>query len=199
MKKIIFATKNKGKFKELKSLFFENQLNFELISLNDLEDVPEIYENGKSFKENAYIKARTIFDKYKIPVIGDDSGIIAEALGNEPGIYSARYAGENATDEENNKKLIKMLKNFDNKNAFFQCVLCFIDKNGKEYYTEGKCKGIIIDTPRGENGFGYDPIFYIPELGKTIAELNMSEKNKISHRAKAFNNLVKLLKEIKDD
>jgi len=191
---IILATKNKGKLKEFKELLDENDLNYNVISLHDLEEVPEIVENGTTFKENASIKARKIFFKYNLPVIADDSGIIAEALGNEPGVYSARYAGEDATDEENNKKLIEKLKNFKNKKAYFKCVLCYINANGETFFTEGKCEGEIIETPRGKNGFGYDPIFYIPELGKTVAELDSKTKNKISHRGKAFRELVNILK-----
>ncbi len=192
--KLIFATKNKGKLKEFKELLKESGLNYEVISLLDLQDIPEIVESGKTFKENAYIKAKKIFDKFKLPVIADDSGIIAEALGNEPGVYSARYAGDNATDEENNKKLIEKLKNYSNKRAYFECVLCYINSNGEFYFTNGKCYGEIIETPKGENGFGYDPIFFIPEFNKTIAELDSSTKNKISHRGKAFKELVKILK-----
>jgi len=192
--KIIIATKNSGKVKEFKELLKQNNLNLEVISLNDLDTPPEIIENGKDFKENAYIKAKTIFDKYKLPVIADDSGIIAEALGNEPGVYSARYAGENATDEENNRKLIEKLKNFSNKSAYFQCVLCYINSKGETFFADGKCRGEIIEKPRGENGFGYDPIFYIPELKKTVAELPSEIKNRISHRGKAFEKLMEILK-----
>ncbi len=192
--KIIFATKNKGKLKEFKELLIENNLKYEVLSLNDLEDVPEIIENGKTFKENAYIKAKRIFDKYHLPVIADDSGIIAEVLGDRPGVYSARFAGENATDDENNRKLINELKDKANKRAYFQCVLCYINSIGDVFFTDGKCYGEIIDTPKGENGFGYDPIFFIPEFNKTIAELDSNTKNKISHRGKAFKELVKILK-----
>ncbi len=191
---LIFATKNKGKIKEFKELLRENNLSYEVLSLLDLKDIPEIIENGETFKENAYIKAKKIFEKYNLPVIADDSGIIAEVLGNEPGVFSARYAGENATDEENNKKLIEKLKQYNNKKAFFQCVLCYINPNGEVFYADGRCYGEIIETPKGENGFGYDPIFYIPELNKTIAELDSITKNKISHRGKAFRELVKILK-----
>ena len=191
--KLIFATKNKGKLKEFKELIEEHNLDYEVISLLDLDNIPGIVESGKSFKENAYIKAKRIFEEYKLPVIADDSGIIAEALGDEPGVYSARYAGENATDEDNNKKLIEKLKAYTNKRAFFQCVLCYINANGEVFYNDGKCYGEIIDTPRGDNGFGYDPIFFIPEYSKTIAELDSSTKNKISHRGKAFKELVKIL------
>ncbi len=192
--KIIFATKNKGKLKEFKELLAENNLSYEVLSLNDLKDVPEIIENGKTFKENAYIKAKRVFDKYHLPVIADDSGIIAEALGDRPGVYSARFAGEGASDEDNNKKLINELKDKEDKRAYFQCVLCYINSNGEIFFTDGKCFGEIIENPKGENGFGYDPIFYIRELDKTIAELDSHTKNKISHRGKAFKELVKILK-----
>ena len=194
MNKLIFATKNKGKLKEFKELLKKYNLDYVVYSLNELKDVPEIVENGETFKENAYIKAKTIFNKYKISVIADDSGIVAEALGNEPGVHSARYAGENASDEDNNRKLIEKLRGHKNKRAYFQCVLCYINENGDVFYTDGRCYGEIIDTPRGDNGFGYDPIFYLPEYGKTIAELDMETKNEISHRGKAFKELVNILK-----
>ncbi len=194
MDKIIFATKNLGKLNEFKKLIRKFNLKLEVISLNQLDNSPEIIENGKTFHENAYIKAKTIYEKYKIPVVADDSGLIVKSLGNEPGVYSSRYAGENATDEENNIKLIEKVRNLPNREAYFQCVICYINKFGKVFYSEGKCEGEIILEPKGENGFGYDPIFYIPELKKTMAELDIDTKNKISHRAKAFEKLIDILK-----
>jgi len=193
--KIIFATKNKGKYEELKKLFVkENLTNIDLISLNNIESPPKIIENGTSFEENAKIKAEKIFEIFNIPVIADDSGLIVEALKDEPGIYSARYAGENATDEENNEKLLKKLKSIKNRTAYFECALAFINKKGKLTIVKERCYGKIIDKPKGNKGFGYDPIFFIPEVGKTMAELEPDEKNKISHRGKAFKKLINLIK-----
>ncbi len=193
--KIIFATGNIGKLKELEFLLSKNRLNIKLLSLNDLPAKPVIIENGSTFIENAMIKAETVFNMYKLPVIADDSGIIVEELG-EPGVLSARYAGENASDEDNNKKLIKKVKSLKNKRAYFECALVFIDKNGKIYNSTERCYGEIIDKPRGNKGFGYDPIFLIPELNKTMAELELNEKNKISHRGKAFKKLLNILRGI---
>ena len=193
--KIIFATGNIGKLKELEFLLSKNRLNIKLLSLNDLPAKPVIIENGSTFIENAMIKAETVFNMYKLPVIADDSGIIVEELG-EPGVFSARYAAENASDEDNNKKLIKKVKSLKNKRAYFECALVFIDKNGKIYNSTERCYGEIIDKPRGNKGFGYDPIFLIPELNKTMAELELNEKNKISHRGKAFKKLLNILRGI---
>ena len=193
--KIIFATKNKGKSSELIKLLQKNNIQVSLLSLNNLNDNIEINENGKSFIENALIKATTIFEKYKLPVIADDSGLIVEEI-NEPGIFSARYAGLNASDTDNNLKLIERIKSLSNRKAYFECALIFIDKNKKIYKSIGRCYGEIIEKPRGNNGFGYDPIFFIPEFNKTMAELTIEEKNRISHRAKAFNKLIEILRGI---
>ena len=191
--KIIFATKNRGKFEELKNLFEKNKIKAELLSLNDFQENIFIDETGKTFTENAMIKAETIFKSFKLPVIADDSGLIVVELKDKPGIYSARYAGENADDHANNNKLLQDVKGLANREAYFECALVYIDKNGKRFVTEEKCYGEIIDTPRGENGFGYDPIFFLKEYGKTMAEIDIETKNKISHRGKAFRKLIKFV------
>ena len=191
---IIFATKNQGKVRELQALIEQNNLeNLKLLSLLDFETNLEIKETGKTFLENAVIKAKTIFEKFKKPVIADDSGLIVEEL-NEPGIFSARYAGENATDEDNNLKLIKNVKNLKNREAYFECALVFINEKGKIYSANEKCFGEIILKPKGNKGFGYDPIFYLPEYKKTMAEIPIEEKNQISHRGKAFKKIVEILR-----
>jgi XTP/dITP diphosphohydrolase len=193
--KIIFATKNNGKVKELKKLFKENGLeNIELLSLNDLGENVAIEETGKTFEENAIIKAEAIFKKFQMPVISDDSGLIVKELVDKPGIFSARYAGKNATDFENNSKLLNDVKHLDNREAYFECALVYMDKNGKKFFANEKCYGEIIDEPRGTNGFGYDPVFFLREFGKTMAEMDSEMKNKISHRGKAFKKLAKFLK-----
>ncbi len=166
-----------------------------MLGLNDINSNIEIEENGNTFIENAIIKAKTVFNKMNLPVIADDSGLIVEELG-EPGIFSARYAGINATDEENNKKLIKKIKNISNRKAYFECALAFIDNSGNIFKAIERCYGEVIDSPKGDKGFGYDPIFFIPELNKTMAELDLSVKNKISHRGKAFKKLVEILRGI---
>ncbi|MEG8947595.1 RdgB/HAM1 family non-canonical purine NTP pyrophosphatase [Rosettibacter firmus] len=190
--KIIFASQNTGKVREVKSIF-ENS-NFEIISLYDLGNNIEIDETGSTFSENAVIKAKTIYDYYKEPVIADDSGLIVEQLDGRPGVYSARYAGEKCTFEDNNIKVINELKEFPEPHkAKFVCTAVFYDgKNIIE--TVGELKGKIIKEQRGNNGFGYDPIFVPDGYDKTIAELSLEEKNKISHRAEAFNKLLAKLK-----
>jgi len=190
--KIIFASQNNGKVREVKSIFSNSP--FEIISLYDLGNNIEIDETGSTFSENALIKARTIFEYYHEPSIADDSGIVVEQLGGRPGVYSARYAGPNCTFEDNNLKLIKELSEYPEPHrAKFVCTAVFYDgKNIIE--TVGELNGIVINEQRGTEGFGYDPIFIPDGYDKTVAELSFEEKNKISHRAKAFNKLLKELK-----
>ena len=190
---IIVSSNNKNKIKEIKEILKNTDIN--LLSLNDINFNKEIIEDGLTFEENAYIKARAIYDIYKMPVISDDSGLICNGLNGKPGVYSHRYAGINATDEENNLKLIRDLKNVKDKSCYFKCVICFINSKGETYYATGTVDGCIIDTHKGNNGFGYDPYFYIKSLDKTMAELDMNEKNKISHRAKALLKLKEILNE----
>jgi XTP/dITP diphosphohydrolase len=189
--KLIFATGNKGKLKEVKEIF--KNTNYEIISLYDLGDVPEIVEDGDTYEANALIKAKAIYDIYKMPVIADDSGLSVEQLNGEPGVFSARYAGENCTYDDNNKKLIKELSKYpEPHNAKFVC--CAVYFNGeKDVNTFGYLPGKIIDKFIGKNGFGYDPIFIPDGFTKTLAEFTSEEKNKISHRAIAFNSLKELL------
>ena len=191
-RKIIFATKNRGKLKEVSHILGDKY--FELLSLNDFNNVEKIVEDGNTFEENAIKKAKHVFEKYSIPVLADDSGLVVEQLNGEPGVYSARYASENATDEENNKKLIsKLLFLPQPHKAKFVCSAVFY--NGKDLLKAlGEIVGQVIHEPRGTNGFGYDPLFIPDEYNLTIAELDLDEKNKISHRAKAFNQLLKLIK-----
>ena len=178
---LIFASSNLHKLIEIKSIIN----NHNIISLRDLRDYDEVEETGNTFKGNAFIKAKYFYEKYNKPVIADDSGLAVDALGGEPGVRSARYSGEGATYLSNNNKLLKALENQENRNASFITVICFIDESGVDHYFEGKINGIIIDEFRGDNGFGYDPIFYLPELDKTFAEMG-SIKNTLSHRARAL-------------
>ena len=194
MKEIIFASKNEGKVKEVRHIL--NGINVKILSLNDVGFVDEIHESADTFEGNAKIKAEIIYNKFKLPTIADDSGITALQLGNEPGVYSARYAGENATDNDNNKKLLERLKSFPEPHrAKFVCAAVY-------YYvadfivTMGEIAGSIIKEPRGTNGFGYDPLFLPDGYDKTTAELPPEIKNKISHRYRAFNQLKKYLMEL---
>ena len=191
MKEIIFASKNEGKVKEVRHIL--NGINAKIISLNDVGFKDEIAETEDTFEGNARIKAEAIYNKFKLPTIADDSGIIAIQLGNEPGVYSARYAGENASDEENNKKLLEKLRAFpDPHRGKFICAAVYFF--GDDFITtRGEVEGIIIREARGTNGFGYDPLFLPDGFDKTTAELPPIIKNKISHRFKAFNQLKKYL------
>ena len=194
MKEIIFASKNEGKVKEVRQIL--NGINVKILSLNDVSFVDEIHETGDTFEENAKIKAEVIYNKFKLPTIADDSGIVALQLGNEPGVYSARYARENATDEENNIKLLERLKSFPEPHrAKFVCAAVYYF--GADFIvTMGEIAGSIIKEPRGTNGFGYDPLFLPDGFDKTTAELPPEIKNKISHRYRAFNQLKKYLMEL---
>ena len=191
--KIVFATKNEGKVKEIKEMF--EGMNIDLISLNHYRNVPEIKEDGKSFFNNAFKKAKIVSELTGETVLADDSGLSVDILNGEPGIYSARYAGDEATDEENNNKLLANLKDVpqQKRSASFFCSLVLYKKDGSFDCFEGRWDGQIIDERRGENGFGYDPIFFVPKLKLTAAELPPAIKNKVSHRGKAFAELKKVL------
>lgn len=191
MKKIIIATKNKGKLNDIKEIF--KDLNIEILSFIDFDNSPDVEEVGKTFEENAQLKAQACYNEYKIPSIGDDSGLVVEQLNGEPGIYSARYAGENANDFFNNQKLIKAIERFPEPHrAKFVCVASYFD--GEKFINAyGEVQGRIITEPRGNNGFGYDPLFIPNGYNKTFGELSLEEKNKISHRSIAFKKLYKKL------
>lgn len=194
MKKILIATKNKGKLNDIKEIF--KDLDVEIISFLDFENSPDVEETGKTFEENAMLKAKACFELYKIPCIGDDSGLVVEQLNGEPGIYSARYAGEKSNDFLNNEKLIKEIQKFPEPHrAKFVCVACYFDGE-KIISAYGEVNGRIITEPRGKNGFGYDPLFIPNGFDKTFAELSHEEKNKISHRSMAFRKLHKKLEKL---
>lgn len=189
--KLIFATGNNGKLKEVRKLF--SRYNVEVVSPTQLGEMPEIIEDGDTFEANAKIKAEKIFAMYGLPTIADDSGLEVEQLKNEPGIFSARYAGENCTYADNNNKLINELSVYPNPHsARFVCSAVYFDE--KNHLTNtGILTGRIIDNPKGAKGFGYDPIFVPEGYEQTLAELEMEEKNSISHRGKAFAALRKSL------
>ena len=191
--KLVLATHNKGKIREFQKAFSE--IGWEAVPIADIADVPDPEETGTTFEENALQKAHYYAKAVGLPVLSDDSGIIAEALGNRPGVYSARYAGHHGDDEANNQKLIQDLAPYtgDERKGYYACVVALVWPDGKELTGEGTCHGIIRDFYEGEGGFGYDPLFYLPEFGKTMAQLSMEEKNKISHRGKALENLLRKL------
>jgi len=191
LKKLIFASGNKGKTREVKDLF--NNTGLEIISLLDLPDYPDVIEDGDTFEANAKKKAVEIFEKYKLPVIADDSGLCVDQLNGAPGVYSARYAGEGCSYEDNNRKLLKELSNFTQPHmAKFVCCAVYYDE-ANYLYTIGELPGEIIKELRGDKGFGYDPVFKPEFMEKTLAELDLDEKNKLSHRARAFNQLKELM------
>ena len=189
MTKILIATKNDGKAREYLKLF--EPKGIEVITLKDLNEQVEIIENGKTFSENALIKAQTLTDKLNIPVLADDSGLVVDALNGAPGIYSARYAGDH-DDEANNKKLLEALKKVpdEKRTAHFHCSIVATAPDKTPLEANGDVYGLIAHEKHGEDGFGYDPLFYYPEFGKTFGEIGMEEKNKVSHRAKATENLL---------
>ena len=194
MKKIVLATKNKDKVKEIKAVFAE--LPAEILSLADFEELPDAVEDGKTFQENASIKAKFFVEKLKLACLADDSGLEVDALNGLPGIYSARFSGYHADDNTNNQKLLTELEKVgvEESKADYKCVLSFIDTDGTELQTLGTVDGIIKKIPKGTGGFGYDPYFYIGE-DKTMAELSPEEKNSISHRGKALRKMLPKLKE----
>ena len=190
---IIIATSNQNKLKEFKALLKDHKIS--ILSLKDFPQIPAVVEDGKNFYENALKKANTVAVYTGKLTIADDSGIEVEALGGKPGVYSSRFAGEDASDEENNARLLKELQGIppDKRGACFKCVLVIAKPEGETAFVEGECRGTIIQELRGHYGFGYDPLFLVSEYNKTFSEITPEEKNKISHRAKALQKLLKLL------
>ncbi|MEN8250578.1 MAG: non-canonical purine NTP diphosphatase [Bacteroidota bacterium] len=185
---ICFATHNQNKVNEINRLIE----NFDVISLDDIGIEEDIEETGTSLEENALIKAQHVFNKTGISCFADDTGLEVNALKGAPGVYSARYAGEPANSEKNIDKLLKNLKGEENRKARFRTVIAFI-KDGNPIFFEGIIKGEIIEERRGENGFGYDSVFLPINFDRTFAEMDMAEKNKISHRGMAVKKLIEFL------
>lgn len=194
MKRIFLATGNKKKVVELKEILDKAGLNIEVLSILDGINIPDVIEDGTTFEENSAKKALEIAKYLDMVAISDDSGLCVEALDGAPGIYSARYSGEDATDLTNNKKLIKDLKGKKNRKAKFVCVITLAKPTGEVYSFRGEVEGDIIEEPRGVKGFGYDPHFFMKEYRKSLAEIP-EKKKEISHRAVA---LKKLLAEIEN-
>jgi XTP/dITP diphosphohydrolase len=188
---VIVATRNKGKIREIRKAL--KGLGLRIHALSNFSGVPEIEENGKSFLENALKKARFYSKYFGKLTLADDSGLEVDSLDGLPGIHSARYAGEGASSQENNRKLLKEMRDLpiSKRGARFQCILAVASPDGKEITVEGSCKGRIGFKEKGKRGFGYDPLFLLPTRGKTMAELSLEEKNKISHRGKALRKLRK--------
>ena len=194
--KLVIATKNKNKFVEIQNKF-KKVKDLELIPLNHFHNSPDVIEDGSTFEENALKKARAIALFTRSPALADDSGLVVEALDGRPGIYSARYGGDEKTDEDRNKLLLQEMKLFPkNRNAKFVCVIAIVIPNVGEYTMRGECNGIITDSLKGTHGFGYDPVFYLPQFNKTMAQLDLDLKNQISHRAVALDKIENLLQKI---
>lgn len=194
MSSIVIATHNVGKAKEFESLFAQFQIKVK--TLEDYPELGEVEETGTTFEENAKIKAETIANALGKIVIADDSGLMVDALDGRPGVYSARYAGEEKSDQKNNEKLLQELDGVEDekRTARFYCALAVATPLEETNLVSGTCEGRITYEPAGENGFGYDPIFYVESLGKTMAQLTKEEKNRISHRANAIRNLEEFIK-----
>ena len=184
---LVLATTNEGKTEEIRALLGEFPVDIK--NLTDFGPTPEIEEDGQTFEDNAVKKARFIAKILGFPALADDSGLMVEALGNKPGVRSARYAGEEASDADNNAKLLKELEKVENRTAAFACVIAIAVPWGPALIYEGRCEGIITNEQVGTKGFGYDPVFYYPPLQKTFAQLSTEEKNQVSHRGQALRQL----------
>ena len=196
---VIAATRNKGKAREIREAL--KGLGLRILTLSDFSDVPEIEEDGKSFIENALKKARFYSKYFGKLTIADDSGLEVDRLKGLPGIHSARYCGEKASSQENNRKLLNAVKGvpFSKRGARFKGILAMVSPDGREVIKEGSCRGKIGFKEKGKRGFGYDPLFLLPKYGKTMAELSLEEKNKISHRGKALKKLRRVIRAFMDE
>ena len=192
---IVLATHNKGKMSEINNLLSSS---YEVLTLDHFPNIKDIPETGKTLKENAFIKARTVFEMTGLPSLADDTGLEVEALGGEPGVFSARYAGEQASYKDNCEKLLKNMMRVpkEDREAKFRTVIAYKDDN-RELSCDGSVKGEIAQSPKGSFGFGYDSVFYYPPLEKTFAELSEEEKNSISHRGRALRKFLLLFNDKK--
>ena len=185
MEKVLLATNNAGKIKELSSLVHGYHFEFTTPAAEGVNI--DVEETGRTFEENAVLKAKAFAKASNLPSLADDSGLEVDALNGDPGVFSARYAGEDASDKKKNELLLSNIMNvpWEKRTARFRCVIAIAFPEGRLILCKGECPGFIALEPKGENGFGYDPIFYLPEFDKTMAEISSDEKNRISHRARA--------------
>ena len=184
---LVIATRNRGKSAEIREMLADFPIMVK--DLNDFGPIPQPVEDGDTFEENAYKKASFTAKVLGLPALADDSGLSVDALDGAPGVYSARYAGSQASDPENNAKLLGDLSGESNRKARFYCVLSLAVPSGAALTYEAFCEGVILDSPRGANGFGYDPLFLYPPMGKTFAEMSMEQKLGVSHRGLALREL----------
>ena len=199
MTELVLASGNKGKLAEFQRLL--DGLDVQIHSMKEYPEIGEIVEDGSSFAENALIKARAVCKATGKPAMADDSGLAVDALNGAPGIYSARFAGEQRSDADNNAKVLELLKDVKDadRTARFFCAIALVLPDGREYTVEGTCEGTILHAIRGEGGFGYDPLFYVETMDKTFAELTMEEKNRISHRGHANRKAVDIIRGLKNE
>jgi XTP/dITP diphosphohydrolase len=190
---ILIASGNQGKLKEFEQLL--QDLPVRLVSLKQLTAAPEVVEDGASFLENARKKAQQLADYSKMITLADDSGLEVDCLQGAPGVLSARFAGENSSDSRNNQKLLRLLEGvpLEKRTARFKCCLVLAYPGGRQYWTEGECEGLIGFEPKGNYGFGYDPLFYLPELNASMGEISPDQKNSLSHRARALQKMRKIV------
>ena len=193
---IVLATRNKGKTREIRDLL--KSFPVEIKNLDDFGPIPEVEEDGKTFDDNAYKKAAFAARVLGYPAMADDSGLVVPALDGRPGVYSARYAGENATDADNCRKLLEEMAGKKDRRAAFECVISIAVPTGPALTYEGRCEGVLLEAPQGENGFGYDPLFYYPEFKKSFAQVSMAEKSRVSHRGKALQEVAREFDKILD-
>ena len=193
--RLILATSNKGKLKEVKEILPE----YDIVTMGEMGINEDIEENGTTFEENAYIKAKFIADRLNAVTIADDSGLEVDYLDGAPGIYSARFAGEGATDKDRYEKLLSLLKDvpFEKRTARYVCAIAIVFPDGEKHIFKQTCEGYILDEEVGNGGFGYDPLFYFPEFKTTLANVPLDVKNTVSHRSKALEELKKFLAERK--
>ena len=191
--KIVLATNNKHKIEEIKDILSDSRL--EILTLNDFKDFPKIEETGKTLEENAILKAKAIYQFTQVISFADDSGLEVDALDGAPGVLSSRFAGQHCSYKDNNMKLLSLMKNIppEKRGATFVCVVAIAKDVDNIKTVRGEVRGIITTEEKGESGFGYDPLFYLPELDKTFAQLSFEEKNKKSHRAFAFRKAKELI------
>ncbi len=192
-REIIIATHNPGKLREMQALLAP--LGFKILSLKDFPDAPNVLEDGATFAENAAKKAKAVARMTARPAIADDSGLVVKALGGRPGVFTSRFAGERTSDRDKCKRLLEEMAGIpeEEREAAFVCAIAAAHPRGEAEIVEGECRGRITSSPRGENGFGFDPVFFIPELGKTLAEIEPEVKNQVSHRGRALRKLIQIL------
>lgn len=190
--KLLLATRNAGKITEIKNKL-SGIRDLEILTPDNFDNLPDVAETGETFMDNALLKARALADATGFAALSDDSGLVVDGLDGRPGVFSARYGGPGLSDEDRNRLLLKEMEGIQNRSARFVCAIAIVLPDGRSLTAEGSCEGLITDSPSGSSGFGYDPVFFLPEMKKTMAGLSVAEKNRISHRARALDQAARLL------